>query len=263
MGLYGPPGAEATSTLYWVAVGMLKMPISQDEPPTGWSPTPAGGLGGGTWKGGMLGPFPKPCGSNWDVGIELTRVISGRAQISRQIRRQRTRQTKWQTWWQYGRSPCFRSSACQPLVSSFSASSTRRESARLFRATLENASTNSRISFASTCRPAPSRQSRKQTPTHRFWQKRKQMRWHSSPTSASSRIAWNRAESPARNALYASSKAPRSRASFSAAAAIAWSSSSGSCSRKGSLMVTPFESRDRDLTGGSDAAPRRTAGCAT
>jgi hypothetical protein len=48
----------------------------------------------------MLGPLPKPCGSNCEVGIELIRVISGRPQISRQIRRQRTRQTKWQTWWQ-------------------------------------------------------------------------------------------------------------------------------------------------------------------
>jgi hypothetical protein len=80
--------------LYCVAVGMLKMPISQDEPPTGWSPTPAGGLGGGTWKGGMLGPFPKPCGPNCEVGIELILVISGRPQISRQIRRQRIRQMK-------------------------------------------------------------------------------------------------------------------------------------------------------------------------
>ena len=90
----------SSSTLYCVAVGMLNMPINQEEPPTGWSPTPADGLGGGTWKGGMLGPLPKPCGPNWGVGIELILVISGRSQISRQMRLHRTRQTKWQTWWQ-------------------------------------------------------------------------------------------------------------------------------------------------------------------
>jgi hypothetical protein len=48
----------------------------------------------------MLGPLPKPCGPNCEVGIELILVISGRLQISRQIRWQRTRQMKWQTWWQ-------------------------------------------------------------------------------------------------------------------------------------------------------------------
>jgi hypothetical protein len=57
---------------------MWNCPISHDEPPIAWSPTPDGGSGSGTWKGGMLGPLPKPAAVNCDTGIELTRVISGR-----------------------------------------------------------------------------------------------------------------------------------------------------------------------------------------
>src|SRR5258708_27964482 len=63
IGVYGLPGLDATSTRYCTAVGILKTPISHVKPPKGWSPTPAPGLGGGTWPVGshlVLDTLPLP-----------------------------------------------------------------------------------------------------------------------------------------------------------------------------------------------------------
>src|SRR5215211_2285726 len=77
MGVHGPPGSGAYSTLYWNGLAMLNAPSMLVRPPKGWSPTPLGLSTCGVFVTYLSCPDPYPWLSIWEVGIKPTAVISG------------------------------------------------------------------------------------------------------------------------------------------------------------------------------------------
>src|ERR1019366_5140653 len=90
IGVQGPAGAVAHSTLYWKGLAIRTSPRRYAMGAKQSPPAPAGLLSAGVGPGGKLGPAARAVGSICDVGMKPTSVISGGGgQSNSQIRRHR------------------------------------------------------------------------------------------------------------------------------------------------------------------------------